>query len=99
MGPGRPVRSRSNAPAMAVGIARASVSASAQRATGRKHSIWFGTSCRAPRSRPTRSEAMSEAISTTGTEPAYDSTRGVRALVAPGPVVTSTTPGSPEARA
>jgi hypothetical protein len=42
---------------------------------------------------------MSEAISTTGTEPAYDSTSGVSALVAPGPVVTKATPGTPEARA
>ena len=38
-------------------------------------------------------------ISTIGTEPAYDSTSGVRAFVAPGPVVTTTTPTSPDARA
>ena len=35
----------------------------------------------------------------TGWEPAQDSTMGVSVLVAPGPVVTATTPGRPEARA
>jgi len=37
--------------------------------------------------------------STTGIDPAYDSTRGVRAFVAPGPVVATITPTSPDARA
>ncbi len=68
-GPGRPVRASSKAAARLVGIAAVSVSASAQRVTGRKQSIWFGTSCSAPRSRPTRAEAMSDMTTKTGTEP------------------------------
>ena len=75
------------------------VTASAQRVTGLKHSIWFGTSWSAPMSRPTRADATSDITTTTGIDPAYDSTSGVSAFVAPGPVVTMTTPGDPAARA
>jgi hypothetical protein len=39
IGPGRPVLKRSNAPCTVVGIAEASVTASAQRVTGLKQSI------------------------------------------------------------
>ena len=42
---------------------------------------------------------MSDMTTSTGTEPAYDSASGVIVFVAPGPVVTMTTPGRPEARA
>ena len=42
---------------------------------------------------------MSDITRSTGWEPAWASTSGVSALVAPGPVVTTTTPGRPEARA
>ena len=42
---------------------------------------------------------MSDMSTTTGTEAEYDSASGVSVYVAPGPVVTRTTPGSPEARA
>jgi hypothetical protein len=50
-------------------------------------------------SRPTRGDATSDMTTSTGIDPAYDSTSGVSAFVAPGPVVTTTTPGNPEARA
>jgi hypothetical protein len=36
---------------------------------------------------------------TTGMEPEYDSASGVMVLVAAGPLVTTTTPGVPDARA
>ncbi len=72
---------------------------SAQRDTGRKQSIWFGTSCSAPRSFPMSADGISDMRVSTGWEPAQDSTMGVSVLVAPGPVVTATTPGRPEARA
>src|SRR3989449_9867733 len=99
IGPGRPVLRRWKAPCSAVGIAAASVNASAQRVTGRKHSIWFGTSWSAPTSRPTRCDATSDITTRTGIDPAYDSTSGVRVFVAPGPVVTTTTAGAPRGRA
>src|SRR5262245_40370573 len=99
MGPGRPVRVSSKAVARLAGIAAVSWSVSAQRVTGRKQSIWFGTSCSAPRLRPIRGEAISDMITNTGTEPEYDSASGVSVLVAAGPLVTTTTPGVPEARA
>ena len=70
IGPGRPVRKRSNAPCTVVGIAAASVTASAHRVTGLKHSIWFGTSWSAPTSRPTSGEATSDITRTTGIDPA-----------------------------
>src|SRR5256885_16938246 len=97
-GGGRPRQSGTRPPHPGGAPPPASVIASAQRVTGRKHAIWFGTAWSAPTSRPTRSEATSDMISTIGTEPAYDSTSGVMALVAPGPVVTTTTPPSPDAR-
>jgi len=70
IGPGRPVRSRSNAACTVAGTVAASVTASAQRVTGLKHSIWFGTSWSAPMSRPTRGEATSDMTTTTGIDPA-----------------------------
>ena len=69
-GPGRPVRSSSKAPAIVVGMSVARVSDSAMRHTGRKHSIWFVTSCSAPTSRPTSADTMSDMIVTIGCEPA-----------------------------
>ena len=98
-GPGRPVRNRWNAPWIAPGISAPLRRPSAQRLTGRKHSIWFGTSWSAPTSWPTSGLGMSDMMSSTGWEPAWASTSGVSAFVAPGPVVTTTTPGRPDARA
>jgi hypothetical protein len=99
MGPGRRLRKRSKASCTESAIRPPSRTTSAQRETGRKQSIWFGTSWSAPRFLPMSAAGMSDMSSSTGTDEAYDSTSGVRALVAPGPVVTATTPGSPEARA
>ena len=98
-GPGRPECVRSKAAASDGAIAAVSESASAQRVTGRKQSIWFGTSCSAPRPRPTSADAMSDMITKTGTDPEYDSASGVSVFVAAGPLVTMTMPGAPEARA
>jgi hypothetical protein len=80
-------------------MSRPAPSVSAHRQTGRKQSIWCGTSWSAPTPWPISAAGMSDMTSSTGWEPAYASTSGVSALVAPGPVVTSTTPGWPEARA
>ena len=48
---------------------------------------------------PTRALGTSDMRRSTGCEPAWASTSGVSALVAPGPVVTTTTPGRPDERA
>ncbi len=84
---------------MAGANAPASRIVSAQRVTGRKQSIWFGTSWSAPTSRPINAAGMSDTRASTGCEPAYDSTSGVSTFVAPGPVVATITPGRPDARA
>ena len=99
MGPGRPVRSRSKAPAIVGAMSPVAWTFSAIRHTGRKQSIWLGISWSAPTSRPTSGAATSDMINRIGTDPEYDSASAVRVLVAPGPVVTTTTPTSPEARA
>ena len=98
-GPGRALRKSSNARWTAGAMAAPSRTVSAQRVTGRKQSIWFDTSWSAPRCRPMRAAGISDMTASTGTEVAKDSTSGVSALVAPGPVVTASTPGRPEARA
>jgi hypothetical protein len=69
-GPGRPVRSRSKAPAIVDGMSRALVICSASRVTERKHSIWLTTSWSEPASRPTIDDWMSDMITATGIEPA-----------------------------
>src|SRR5947209_20636380 len=97
-GPGRPECVRSKAAASDGAIAAVSESASAQRVTGRKQSIWFGTSCSAPRPRPTSADAMSDMITKTGTDPEYDPAGGGRVFVRAGPAGKNTMPGGPDAR-
>ena len=98
-GPGRAERNSANARWTAGAKFPASPMVSAHRHIGRKQSIWFGTSWSAPRSRPISATGISDMRASTGWEPAYDSTSGVSTLVAPGPVVTTTTPGRPDDRA
>jgi len=99
IGPGRPDPKRSKAPWISPAMAAPSRIASAHRQTGRKQSIWFGTSWSAPTSCPTSACGTSDMTASTGIEPAYDSASGVSVLRAPGPVVTRTTPTRPEERA
>src|SRR5262249_8244025 len=99
IGLGRAERNDSNARCTLGANAPGSPTVFAHAVTGRKQSIWFGTACRAPPPRLMRSAGLSDIRTRIGCEPAKDSTSGVRVLVAPGPVVTTTTPGRPDARA